>query len=281
MTATPHILTVGGRRGGTELVHLLRDRRDWWQHLSTPVLLLAVVNFLADDGTVSGTAIPMSHLMITGFVSFSVFATGLINLPQILAGEREDGTLLRMRTVPGGMATYLTAKAVFVAGLAMFNVVVLFGGGVLLFSVPLPTTAGGWLTLAWVLVLSFLAITPLGAAIGAVLPNPRQALAFVMLPVMGMMVISGIFFPTAALPEAVQWVARAFPLMWTAQGVRAALLPEALTVGWQSWQALPVLGAWTVGGALLTPWVLARTARRESGSRLRTRRHRTSQRAGY
>ena len=92
---------------------------------------------------------------------------------------------------------------------------------------PLPHGPGGWLTLLWVSALGLLAVVPLGAAIGAVLPNPREALALIMLPAMALLLTSGAMFPLTALPALVQKIASVFPLKWMAQGLRSALLPDA------------------------------------------------------
>ncbi|MFH8467883.1 ATP-binding cassette domain-containing protein [Streptomyces sp. NPDC017991] len=149
---------------------------------------------------------------------------------------------------------------------------------------PLPRGPGGWLTLLWVTTLGLLAVVPLGAAIGAVLPNPREALALIMLPTMGLLITSGTVLPVTSLPVPVQQVAALFPLKWMAQGLRSALLPDTARTAeaagsWELPMVALVLTAWTVLGFLLAVPLLRRAARRESGSRLSAR-HRRAARSG-
>ncbi|GAA2685064.1 ABC transporter permease [Streptomyces lunalinharesii] len=267
-------LRAGVRRGGIELRHLLRDRKEMSGYLSNVVVALVLATFISDD--VPGTRIPMAQLTLSGFAAYLLFQIGVINLPQMLVTEREEGTLLRLRATPGGIPAYLVAKALLVVGMALATLVVLLGAAAALVDGPLPHGPGGWLTLLWVTGLGLLAVVPLGAAIGAVLPNPREALALIMLPAMALLVTSGAMFPLTTLPTVVQNIASVFPLRWMAQGLRASLLPDAARAAepagsWQLPTVAAVLAAWAVLGFLLAVPLLRRAARRESGSRLTAR----------
>jgi ABC-2 type transport system permease protein len=66
---------------------------------------------------------------------------------------------------------------------------------------------------------------------------------------------------------------------WLGLGMRSALLPGAAVAAeiggsWRPLQTVAVLGAWAVAGLLGAPPVLRRAARRESGSRVASRRER-------
>ncbi|MER6030907.1 ABC transporter permease [Streptomyces sp. NPDC001851] len=265
---------AGLRRGGIEVRHLLRNRKELASHLSNVAVALMVASFIHDD--LPGTRIPAAHLTIAGFAAYLLFQVGLLSLPQILVTERDEGTLLRLRATPGGIPAYLVAKSVLIVGMAMGSITVLLGAAALFVDGPLPHSPGGWLTLVWVIALGLLAVVPLGAAIGAVLPNAREALAMIMLPVMALLVTSGAMFPIGRLPAAVRDVASVFPLRWMAQGVRSALLPDAARAAepsgsWQLPTVALVLAGWAVAGFLLAVPLLRRAARRESGSRLTER----------
>ncbi|MGD3109255.1 ABC transporter permease [Streptomyces sp. YGL11-2] len=265
---------AGVRRGGIEVRHLLRNRKEFVSYLSNVVVALMVASFIHDD--LPGTHIPAAHLTIAGFAAYLLFQVGLINLPQILVTERDEGTLLRLRATPGGIPAYLVAKSVLIVVMAVGIMTVLLGAAALLVNGPLPHSPAGWLTLIWVTALGLLAVVPLGAAIGAVLPNAREALAMIMLPAMALLVTSGAMFPISHLPVVVQDVASVFPLRWMAQGVRSALLPDAaraaeLSGSWQLPTVALVLAGWAVVGFLLAIPLLRRAARRESGSRLTER----------
>ncbi|MGW5611710.1 ABC transporter permease [Streptomyces sp. NPDC003753] len=273
---------AGLQRGGIEVRHLLRNRKELVSYLSNVVIALMVASFVHDD--LPGTHIPAAHLTIAGFAAYLLFQVGMINLPQILVTERDEGTLLRLRATPGGIPAYLVAKSVLIVIMAMGIITVLLGAAALFVDGPLPHSPGGWLTLIWVIGLGLFAVVPLGAAIGAVLPNAREALATIMLPAMALLVTSGAMFPIGRLPVVVQDVASVFPLRWMAQGVRSALLPDAAQAAepsgsWQLPTVALVLAGWTVVGFLLAVPLLRRAARRESGSRL-TERQRKARMSG-
>ncbi|MEU5980317.1 ABC transporter permease [Streptomyces sp. NPDC047315] len=284
-TRTPRLGTwrVGLNRGGIELRHLLRNPKEMFGHLSNVVVAVVVAAVVSGD--VSGTSTPMSHLVLAGFAAYLLFQIGLVNLPQILVTEREEGVLLRMRATPGGIPAYLVAKCLLVVAMAIGTLGLLLVATALVADGPLPKDPAGWLTLLWVTTLGLLAVVPLGAAIGAVLPNPREALALLMLPVMALLFTSGAVFPFSSLPVPVQQVVSVFPLKWMAQGLRSALLPDSARAAeaagsWELPTVALVLTAWAVLGFLLAVPLLRRAARRESGSRMTARHHRAAQSGG-
>ncbi|MFF8790522.1 ABC transporter permease [Streptomyces sp. NPDC015125] len=265
---------AGLLRGGIELRHLVRNPKELSGHLVNVVVALLLAGYISDH--VPGTRVPMAHLALAGFAAYLLFQIGLVNLPQILVTEREEGALLRLRATPGGIPAYLVAKSLLVVAMAFGTLAVLLGAAAVLVDGPLPHGPGGWLTLLWVSALGLLAVVPLGAAIGAVLPNPREALALIMLPAMGLLITSGAMFPLTSLPALVQKIASVFPLKWMAQGLRAALLPDAARAAepagsWELPTVALILTAWAVLGFLLAVPLLRRAARRESGSRLSER----------
>ncbi|MFD0251821.1 ABC transporter permease [Streptomyces sp. NPDC127113] len=273
---------AGFLRGGIELRHLLRNPKEMSGHLGNVVVALVVAGLVGDD--VPGTRTPMAHLVLAGFAAYLMFQIGLISLPQMLVTEREEGALLRLRATPGGIPAYLVAKCLLVVVTTAATLAVLLGLAALVVDGPLPQGPVGWVTLLWVSTLGLLAVVPLGAAIGAVLPNPREALALIMLPAMALLFTSGAVFPLTSLPVPVQQVASVFPLKWMAQGLRSALLPDSARAAeaagsWELPMVALVLTAWAVLGFLLAVPLLRRAARRESGSRLSAR-HRKAEQSG-
>jgi ABC-2 type transport system permease protein len=62
-------------------------------------------------------------------------------------------------------------------------------------------------------------------------------------------------------------------MYWLGLGMRSAFLPDAaasLEIGrsWRTLETVGVLGAWAVLGMVVTPMVLRRMARRQSGSQV-------------
>ncbi|MDA0565580.1 ABC transporter permease [Streptomonospora sp. S1-112] len=284
MTATT-LLAVGSglRRGWTEFRHSLTSREDLIGYLGIVVLFTGMSTFMRGE-SVRGTDIPIANMWLAGIVGFLVASTAITTVAQGLAVDREDGTLLRAKAVPHGVTAYLIGKAVYVVCVAMASVVLLlipafvfFDG----FGVYQPTD---WITLAWVPVLGLLSLAPIGAILGSLISNPRATMGLVMLPFMGIMAISGVFYQVTGFPEWLQGLAQVFPLYWIALGMRSVFLPDsmlAIEIG-QSWrlgEAALVMGVWAAVGFVVAAAVLRRMARRESGSRMEAGRRRAMQRA--
>lgn len=244
-----------------------------------PLATLAAV-FLLRDSPVA--EIGLGRLVLPGSAGMFV-ALGLLLTVQHLAADREDGTLLRAKATPNGVGGYLTGKVVLVSLTVLAYLAILLIPGALLIGGLAPDPAG-WLTFAWVLGLGLVATQTLGAALGAIVRSSRGA-GVLSLPVLGLIAISGIFYPITALPGWLQLVGQAFPVYWLGLGMRSALLPDAavaveLGESWRHVETALALGAWAVAGLVVAPIVLRRMARRESGSRVDQRRAELLRRVG-
>jgi ABC-2 type transport system permease protein len=279
--ATLRALRVGMARGWTELGHTFRNSQDLSGYIF-PTILLLVVMFFMRNAMVPGTGFSLGARTLPSVLGMNIAFGGLLSLAQQLLVEREDGTLLRAKATPNGMLGYLVGKIVLVACMMVIGLALLIVPGLLLFEGFTVDSAGAWFILAWVVVLGLVATLPLGAILGSLFENPRN-FGLVMLPLMGLIGTSGIFYPITTFPTWLQWVGQAFPIYWLGLGMRSALLPDdlaAVEIGqsWRHLETLGVLSAWAAAGLLLAPVILRRMARRESGSRVEQRRQRALQR---
>jgi hypothetical protein len=99
------------------------------------------------------------------------------------------------------------------------------------------------LTLAWVLLLGLVATQSIGAMLGSLISTPRGA-GYLSIPVLGLVAISGIFYPVTSMPPWLQWTAQVFPMYWLGLGMRSALLPASAVsaeIG-HSWRYLDTAG---------------------------------------
>ena len=281
MNAQLRSMRAGLARGLIELRHTLTTGQDLWNYLF-PTVALVVVMLLMRNATVPGTEFSLGARTFSSVLGAGLVFNGLVNVMMTLVTEREDGTLLRAKTIPHGMVGYLVGRVVLVAGMALVGFAMVLAPGLVLFGEHLRVDAAACLTLAWVLVLGLLATLPLGAVLGSLFSSPRS-LGIIFLPVMGLVATSGIFYPINNFPQWLQWIAQAFPVYWLGLGMRSALLPGELAAvelagSWRHLETFRVLGAWAVLGLLLAPTVLRRVARRESGSTVAERREKALQR---
>ncbi|WP_371530453.1 ABC transporter permease [Streptomyces sp. NBC_01283] len=282
MNATSVAVRAGWSRGLIELRQSFTNGGDVLSHLLWPVLMLTVMFFMRD--TAFGTSgLLLGTLALPSILGMNA-AMGMVSMSQALTAEREDGTLLRAKATPNGMPGYLIGKVVSVAGGLLADLAILLIPGMLIVGGLAIGGPGSWLTLTWVLVLGLIATLPIGAILGSVFTSARSQ-GLIQLPVLGMIAISGIFYPVTALPDWLQWVAQAFPIYWLGLGMRSALLPDhaatiEIAASWRHWETAGALGFWAALGLLVAPTVLRRMARRESGSHVARRRERALQRVG-
>ncbi|HEY0003109.1 MAG TPA: ABC transporter permease [Actinoplanes sp.] len=275
-------LKAGLARGGIELRQTLTSGVDLWGYLFPTVLLLGTIFFMRDVH-VPGTDFSLGARTLPSAFGMGLAFAGLVSVAQLLVVDREDGTLLRAKATPNGMGGYLVGKAVQVGGMALISLILQLVPGLLLVD-GLRVDAEGWFTLFWLVPLAFIATMPLGAVLGSILGNPRN-LGLIMLPMIGLVAVSGIFYPISAMPGWLQGVAQGFPVYWLGLGMRSAFLPDSLAAvelshSWRHLETFGVLGLWAAVGLALAPSILRRMARRESGSAVAARRERAMTRVG-
>jgi len=272
---------AGVRRGAIEIRQTLTNAGDFANYIFLPSVFFIVMYFLRGN-TVPGTDFSLSTMTIPSVVGLQVAFGGLMGLGGTLIMEREDGTLLRAKAIPNGMLGYLVGKVVMGVEQALVAVTIILILGAFLFDGLRLGSPGAWLTLAWVLLLGLVATMPMGAVLGSLFSSSRS-IGFMSLPVMGLIAISGIFYPITSFPVWLQWIGQVFPIYWLGLGMRSALLPDSLAsveIGesWRHLEMVGVLGVWAVAGLILAPIVLRRMARRESGSSMAVGREKAMQR---
>lgn len=269
-------LRTGVSRGGIELRQTFTTPLDLWGYLF-PALGLLITIFFMRNAHVPGTNFSLGAQTLPSTLGMSLAFGGLVLVAQQLLVEREDGTLLRAKATPNGMGAYLVGKVVVVGGMSLISLLLPLIPGLFLVT-GLHVDAVGWLTLIWLVPLAFISTMPIGAVLGSLLGNPRN-MGLIMLPIFGLVAISGVFYPITAMPGWLQGVGQIFPIYWLGLGMRSVFLPDALsavelTQSWRHLETVGVLGLWAVLGLLVAPAILRRMARRESGSAVAARRDR-------
>ncbi|MFF0344613.1 ABC transporter permease [Kribbella sp. NPDC004875] len=272
-------IRLGWRRGLIELRQSFTNGPELFSHFLWPVLMLVALFFLRHHGFGS-TGLLLGALALPSILGMNA-AMGMVSMSQQLTADREDGTLLRAKAVPNGMTGYVVGKVVAVAGGLLVDLAILLIPGLFLVD-GIALGSAHWFTLLWVLLLGLVATLPIGAILGSVFTTARSQ-GLIQLPMLGLIAISGIFYPLTALPGWVGWIGQLTPIYWMGLGMRSALLPpEAVVVevgeSWRHLETAAVLGLWAVAGLLFAPVVLRRMARRESGSKVAERRERALRR---
>jgi ABC-2 type transport system permease protein len=270
---------LGLTRGWIAFRSMVTSREGITQNLVWNAIPLGILVLNRNDllpGVDIGVAL-LPGILALG-ITMSVMGTAYF-----LTTEREDGTLLRAKTLPHGMSSYVYGLSVMaVLDTVTSMLVVLLPGMFIVPGVPVGSPVL-WLGLLGYLLLGLLACLPLGILVGSVVTNPRTVGSLGFLATMGLAFISGLFLPLQALWGWVQVLVQMLPMYWLGIGLRSVFLPAeaaAMEIGgsWRTLTGVGVLVAWAVVGLALGPVLLRRMARRESGSAVEARRRLALQR---
>jgi ABC-2 type transport system permease protein len=282
MTSVSSVVArAGARRGVIEFRNMLQTPSEMIYYvIGIGAVVAALIVFR--DATIDGSGFSVVRFLLPGLLAMQVVIAACFGPAVVLATEREDGTLLRHKSLPHGMAGYVT-------GLAVRSVL---ETGIALLIVALPATLlveGLWargpiaLLTVPIIALGLLALLPIGFVVGSVVRNPRVVGGWGLLVAMLLAVGSGLFFPVTVLPTWLQVIAMILPLYWFGHALRSVLLPQEMVVlevgeSWRVLESVGVLGIWAILGLVLAPTLLRRSARRESGSAVERRRQAALQR---
>lgn len=239
--------------------------------LAAPLVLVACVWFFLQNKTLDDSVVQLSAFGLAGCLG----AIGLLGAFQLLSeqwAERNDGTLLRLRTLPDGVGGWVTGKTLSVGLFTVFTFVTVLVSSLLVVPSLVPASTVRLLALLATGVLSFFVFLPLGVIMGSYVRS-TWGMLLTMLGCYLLLGLTGSVVPVTWLPSAAQWLAALTPCYWTSHLARWALLPEAagqveLARRFQPLVTLGVLALWAIVGYLLAPRVLRRRIGRETAHSL-------------
>ncbi|HWG98543.1 MAG TPA: ABC transporter permease [Pilimelia sp.] len=259
-------MALGWRQGRLEIRQFLRSRESVVFTMAFPVIMILIFASIFDWDIADGVS--FTQYFVTGMIATGLMTVGFQSLAIQIPIERDRGVLKRLRGTPMPKWVYFAGKVVMVAVIAVAETVLLLAVAVVLFDLALPSTAGRWLTFAWVSVLGITACTLCGIAFSSLARTGRSAPAVVTPIALVLQFISGVFFVFTNLPAWMQQVAALFPLKWMCQGLRAVFLPDSFAAvepggSWELGRVALVLTAWCVIGLLLCLFTFRWTSRRD------------------
>jgi ABC-2 type transport system permease protein len=273
---------AGMKRGAIEFRNSLKNPADVTYYIIGNAIFVAVL-ILNRDNMIEEVGMPLTRLIFPGVLAMIIVFITVYGLATLIATEREDGTLLRMKSIPHGMTGYVIGQSTRTSLELAFSAVILTTASTILIPGVWDKGAVAVLGVVGLLIIGLLASLPLGFALGSLFPNPRALGGWGFIILGGLIAISGLFAPLITMPVWVQIIGQIFPLYWLGLGMRSAVLPDsavAIEIGesWRTLETIGVLGLWAVVGLLLAPVLLRRMARRESGSAMEARRTKVLQR---
>ena len=233
------------------------------------ILLYGATCLVAPPREDSGFFITSPSSLAMTFLMLVMVQSGTFTVAQAVLSARADGTLVRLRLLPGGLQAYVVEKSLHVLAVSGLSIGMLLGLALTIGGLPtggpalLPGALGS-------LILGLLFFMALGLLLGAVLPAGGDLLSYAALAVYVPAALAGTG-AVAVFPEPLQAAVRILPFEWIASGVDAGLtggvhLGFGGTDTWNPFVAAVVTALWAA--LLLTAAVplLRRMTRRASGS---------------
>lgn len=253
--ALPSVLTLSIARGRLELKDFFRNKQAVAFTMALPVILLLLFGSVY-SGEIGSTGVDVRLYFIAGIIASGIMSTTFMSIGIDAAIERDEGTIKRLAGTPLPKTAYFAGKAITALLLSIGETVLLIALAAGLYHLKLPTTAGPWLTLAWVFPVGVASCTLLGLALSGLAKNGRTASILIQLVYLTLQFTSGVFFTLNSLPPWLRDAASVFPLRWLCQALRSVFLPSSFGAyepggSYQTGLIAVILLAWLVGGLLL------------------------------
>ncbi|OGS48736.1 MAG: hypothetical protein A3K68_03855 [Euryarchaeota archaeon RBG_16_68_13] len=213
-------------------------------------------------GSGGGTALTLDQEFVYGNADtrfIDSFAPGIVGLAVLLVTtvfsviiivrEKSGGMLERLFATPLRPGELVLGHALSLGVIAFFQSLVVLGAALLLFQIQVVGSIG----LAFAILLLFaLGNQGLGMMLSAAARNELQAIQFIPAILFPSLLLTGVFFPLEAIPQALRGLSLAVPLTYAGDALRSVMLRGwgLLEVGGDL-LALVAYAGLTLGGATL------------------------------
>jgi ABC-2 type transport system permease protein len=221
------------------------ERKLFWRNPSAAFFnfLLPLLLLVLSASAFSADAEEL-EVLIPGIAGMGVLATTFTALAFNITILREDGVLKRWRGTPMPAGAYLAGLLGSAALNAFLQVVLVVTIGNVFYGVAWPQDP---LLLVLFTALGVVCFAALGVAFSHAIPNEDAAPAYTNAVFLPLIFISGVFYSSDDLPEALKVIAEALPLKYLIDGLSEAIVGG----GGGAATAALVVAAWTVAGLVL------------------------------
>jgi ABC-2 type transport system permease protein len=231
-----------------DVIAALRNRRVVFLSIALPVLLLVVLTGLyADSDQVEaiGQTVSAQRAFVPGIMALAVLTSSFMTLLMTVAGQRQAGVLKRRRATPVPSIVLILGRTLTSTGISIVAVAVMLVIADAGYDIsPSP----GWeLPMLLGVVCGSVCFACCGFALAGLVTSPESAGPIVQVVLLPLQLISGVYFPTAGLPDWLHTVASIFPLVHVTQAFQHGMLPNPSI----PWGDLAVMAIWAVGTALI------------------------------
>ena len=158
------------------------------------------------------------------FMALTVITGALNGVSTAISREKEQGTMDGLLVAPIPRQSVILGKIVAQTVRGLIQGFLILGLSMLLFGVVI---YGSPITMLLVMVLGVASFIGVGIIMTSLAPEQETAQMMTTLLQFPMMFLSGILFPIAQLPVAVQYIGKAFPLYYAADALRKVVILNA------------------------------------------------------
>jgi len=154
-------------------------------------------------------------------IALTVFFGTVQSTGYAIAGERQDGTIVRILMTPISRGAVILGKTIHQLILQLLRAVILIIGATIILGVKMN---GSWLLVALVLIIFTFGAVGLGIAISAIsedMTSFQQLSLFFTLP---SMFATGVFYPLSSVPDWMRWIAYTMPLTYANDAMRIIMV---------------------------------------------------------
>lgn len=194
--------------------------------LVMPVVVFLLLGrlFGARSRPLPAAAAALLRVELPVFAAILMTISAIVSLVTIISIYREGGILKRLRATPLRPQTILTAHVLVKIALTVATLVLLVLAGKRYYPAGLDAPL---FRFALALIFTTISLLSIGFVIASVVPTARFAQPIATLVLYPMVAISGLFVPVAAMPPAVQSIARFIPFTYAVSLLRGAWTGEA------------------------------------------------------
>lgn len=179
--------------------------------------------------------------LLPGILAMAIMQMSVFSVAFLFVDYKEKGILKRLIATPMKPSQFVTANVIVRLVVALAQVAVLIGMGVLLFKVQV---VGSYWLLTLISIIGGIMFLSLGFVISGIARTVEAVPALANLIVFPMLFLSGVFFPIESLPSWLQNITQYLPLSYFANALREVMVNGA------GWQTIQTDLAWMLGWAV-------------------------------
>ncbi len=174
--------------------------------------------------SINGKNVRYIDFLLPGIVAMSIMQMAVFSVAFVFVDYKEKGILKRLLATPMKPYQFVTSNVVTRLLVALVQVAVLIAVGVLFFKTHV---AGSYLLIFIIALLGSVMFLGLGFSISGIAKTVDAVPAIANLVVFPMLFLSGVFFPTNAMPQWLQNVVQYLPLSHFAKALREVMVDGA------------------------------------------------------